>query len=222
MIRIHVICEGQTEESFVQNVLNEYFENREIFLYPSLLGISGHKGGVVNYKRVFTDIKNHLNDTHSYVTTFFDFYGIDRNFPGYAQAANESDYKNRYEIITKSLYEKICSDLNVNQIPRLIPYVQMHEFEGLLFSNVKLLAESFGKSPQLIYDCAIRAEFDSPEEINNSPQTAPSKRIVRAIPEYEKVTHGIIVSRKIGLKQIRAQCALFNQWITHLENLEEI
>jgi hypothetical protein len=46
MIRVHIICEGQTEESFVSDVLVPHFSQKGIALYPSLIGKPGHKQGV--------------------------------------------------------------------------------------------------------------------------------------------------------------------------------
>ncbi len=59
--------------------------------------------------------------------------------------------------------------------------------------------------------------FDSPEEINDSQQTAPSKRIVGLNPGYAKVSDGVRISQKIGLTVMRAQCPHFNEWIGKLE-----
>ena len=104
---------------------------------------------------------------------------------------------------------------------RLIPYVQMHEFEALLFSDPKTLAGGL----ELADDVPIRHirdQFKSPEEINDSPQTAPSKRILELKPRYGKVTDGVRISRSIGLETMRAQCSHFNGWLTRLETLATV
>jgi hypothetical protein len=94
----------------------------------------------------------------------------------------------------------------------------MHEFEALLFSDPKLLADGLE-----LADCSaaqgIRDQFQSPEEINDSQQTAPSKRIMQLNAGYSKVTDGVLISQKIGLGAMRAQCPHFNAWIEKLEAL---
>lgn len=82
MVRVHIICEGQTEETFINEVLMPDFSRKGIYLYPALIGRPGHKGGNVKYSRMKTDIENRLNDEEAYCTTFFDFYGLHPDFPG--------------------------------------------------------------------------------------------------------------------------------------------
>ena len=55
-----------------------------------------------------------------------------------------------------------------------------------------------------------------PELINNSPEAAPSKRLIAAIPDYNKVVVGICVAMDIGLEKIREKCPLFNEWVERL------
>ena len=102
---------------------------------------------------------------------------------------------------------------------RCIPYVQMHEFEGLLFSDPQALAASINKvrlSPKFT---EIREQFSPPEDINDSPMSAPSKRITDLYSQYEKPTAGSIAALEIGLPKIRNECPLFDKWLTHLEKL---
>ena len=63
----------------------------------------------------------------------------------------------------------------------------------------------------------------NPELINNSPETAPSKRIIKAI-EGDKKTHynynkpktGKIVTKYIGIDELRSKCKHFDEWIEKL------
>jgi len=57
------------------------------------------------------------------------------------------------------------------------------------------------------------------EKINDSEQTAPSKRIVGLNPGYSKVTDDVLISQKISLDVMRAQCPHFNDWLRKLEAL---
>jgi hypothetical protein len=65
MIRVHVICEGQTEEAFVKSLLNPHFEAKNIYLNPILIGKSG---GDVSFKRLKKDIIILLKDSSAFVT----------------------------------------------------------------------------------------------------------------------------------------------------------
>lgn len=220
MVRVHVICEGQTEEMFVNQVLSPYFSSKGIYLIPSLLGKPGHKGGNVNLQRMLTDVSTRLkSDTTAYCTTFFDFYGLDSDFPGKNEAASLSNINEKATSINDSLENKIKDNVGEDFSRRFIPYVQMYEFEGLLFSNPEALAESIGCSDTTTEFKSIRDEFSSPEEINNSPRTAPSKRIKSLCYDYDKVVYGSIAAMDIGLETIRQECKIFDEWLKKIEGL---
>ena len=145
MIRVHVICEGQTEEMFVNEILAEALRAKGIELYPSLVGKPGHKGGNFKYERLFSDIeKRLLKDTTSYCTAFFDFYGLPESFPGKKEANKLTATDEKARHMRTALIEKLTSNLGEETVRRFIPYIQMYEFEGLLFSNPESLAISVG------------------------------------------------------------------------------
>ena len=103
----------------------------------------------------------------------------------------------------------------------MVPYVQRHEFEGLLFSDVEVFATQI----DFPHDCVsalltVREQFTTPEDINDHYETAPSKRLASVIPRYRKVLHGAVLAGKIGLDAIRAQCPRFDVWLTRLEALD--
>lgn len=103
---------------------------------------------------------------------------------------------------------------------RFIPYVQLHEFEGLLFSDIEVLRRNFmaDEIDMLKIEKAVQLA-SSPEDINNGPNTAPSKRLEDAISGYNKVVYGVCLAEEIGLGTIRAKCRRFNHWIEMLENI---
>lgn len=105
---------------------------------------------------------------------------------------------------------------------RFVPFVMMHEFEALLFSDCQRFAEGIGNGSQLVRDFQnIRDQFDTPEHINDSPFTAPSKRVLALMPGYQKALDGTNAALHIGLDTIRAQCRHFADWLTRLERLPE-
>jgi hypothetical protein len=221
VIRVHVICEGQTEETFVKNLLAKPFAQREIYLIPSLIGKPGHKGGNVTFDRLLRDTKIRLmHDKSCYCTTFFDFYALPTDFPGKADAAGEVGISDKASTLCEKLVENLSPKVGDTNMLRFIPYVQMYEFEALLFSDPKGFAQGID-IPTLEADFTkIRNAFRTPEEINDSPVTAPSKRVEKLVPKYEKPLYGTLAALEIGLSKMRNECALFNAWLTRLEQLK--
>lgn len=223
MIRVHIICEGETEETFINEILINEFSPKEIWLYPSLLGKPGHKGGNVKFERFLVDIeKRLLGDTSAYCTTFFDFYGSDEEFPGKNEAKSKNSIQDKANCLLDAFQKKLEDEIGADPMRRFIPYVQMYEFEGLLFSNPEKLAQGINQSDLTPPFQKICNEFSTPEDINNSVATAPSKRILKEYPGYQKVTHGTLAALEIGLPLIRSKCHLFNHWLTRIEALEPI
>ncbi|MDP2203751.1 MAG: DUF4276 family protein [Methylicorpusculum sp.] len=221
MIRVHVICEGQTEEMFINEVLSDWFNPRGIYLFPSLIGKPGHKGGNFRYQRLLIDVRNRLlNDNTSYCTTFFDFYGLPTDFPGKQDAIALTNSVDKAECLLNALSEELQTELGSEALSRFIPYVQMYEFEGLLFSDTQALATGLNKGNLADRFNTIRSQFDTPEDINNSKETAPSKRIVRHFPEYDKPVHGSLAAMEIGLEIIRNECSMFDAWVKKIEELK--
>jgi hypothetical protein len=194
MIRVHIICEGQTEENFVHELLVEPFISKNIHLIPSLIGTSGHKGGNVNFDRLMADIRHRLlGDKSAYCTTFIDFYGLPSNFPGKQEAGVCTDLDKKISCICNSVTKKIENIIG-DHSRRFIPYVQMHEFEALLFSNPKAFAMAIDRKDMEAKIQKIRNIFTTPEDINDNSSTAPSKRIKNLMRDYEKPLHGILAA----------------------------
>lgn len=222
MIRVHIICEGQTEETFIKNLLYEPFLSKNICLYPSLIGKPGHKGGLVNFNRLLVDIRNRLlGDVNSYCTTFFDYYGLKEDFPGKSESANYESIEEKADVICRKLIEQLGASIEPNAMKKFIPYVQMHEFEGLLFSDPHKFATGICEVDLSMEFQRIRNQFETPETINDNRLSAPSKRILSLFPKYEKPIYGSLAALDIGLDTIREECKLFNNWLNQLENLSD-
>lgn len=223
MKRIYVICEGQTEEKFIKEFVSHEFALKNIFIFPHILGRIGHKGGRLDNQRLFDDIQTLLlNDRKSYCTTFFDFYALPAHFWGKTRISDGMSIQQKSDIICTSLdkhiAEKIKKDAN-----RFIAYVQMYEFEGLLFSDVQKFGEKMALTSKIQNELQkIRDSFETPEHINDNQHTAPSKRILKLIKGYQKPVHGLAIAKAIGLPIMRRECSIFNQWLTKLEALPSI
>lgn len=213
MTRVLVFVEGQTEETFVRDLLAPYFSNQELYLTPILAQTSpGHKGGVVSYGKVKHQLLRLCKqDSTAYVTTLIDYYGLPTDFPGYAVSPNLIAQQR-----VNLLEQAFGTDVNQTQF---IPNLLLHEFEALLFCAPQKFADWLDDKAPIDALEAIKLEFCTPEHINNSPQTAPSKRIMALIPEYRKTLHGPMIAADIGLDAIRDQCPHFNNWIERLLTL---
>ncbi|PYD85245.1 DUF4276 family protein [Pseudomonas syringae] len=223
MIRVHVICEGQTEEMFINEVLAQAFQNLDIYLIPALIGKPGHKGGNFRFERLLSDVeKRLLGDRQAYCTTFFDFYGLPEEFPGKANASGKSTVDEKADCLLEAMTERLANKLGDEAMRRFIPYVQMYEFEGLLFSCPTRLAVGINQPALEDRFLHIRNEFETPEAINNSPMTAPSKRLQKLYDGYDKPLHGSLAAIEIGLPIIRQQCTRFDAWLRQMEALHTI
>ena len=223
MSRILVHVEGQTEENFVNTVLAPHLYN---FGYTNvgarLLGNArqrSRRGGIRSWRSVRTDIVNHLAaDQSTLATTMVDYYGLPHTWPGREQAGRQKILRERAASVEEAVLEDISTSIGAAfDRCRFVPYVVMHEFEGLLFSDPDRFARGIGRldlSPEFQ---AIRDEFRTPEEINDSPDTAPSRRVRNLYEGYQKPLMGVLAVKAIGLDAIREECPLFSGWIEALE-----
>jgi hypothetical protein len=213
MIRVNVFVEGQTEETFVRELLYGYFQDKNIYLNPILVKTSSTgKGGVVSYAKIKPQLNRKcLEDKAAFVTTMFDMYGLPSDFPGSNSLSKTTDPFQKAEYLEQEMGKDIG---HKNFIPNLI----VHEFEGLLYSQPQAFAAWFDASVVSILQ-SDRNAFASPEHINDHPLTAPSKRIRNCCDGYDKPLHGSVLAIDIGLDAIRQQCQHFNQWLLRLENL---
>lgn len=210
MIRLAVSVEGRTEREFVKSVLAESLRPM-VEPTPILLGRArgrGAGGGNVTVERLASEMADCYPNFDA-VTSLVDFYGF------------RGKEKRTVEELEEHLIEEIEKKISRGWDRRkAIPYVQKHEFEGLLFSDVDAFAMLPGISNESLRALeSIRAQFPTPEDINDVRETAPSKRIAEAVPKYSKVVDGPQLAEDMGLPAIRAACPRFDGWLTRLELL---
>lgn len=220
MIRMFVVCEGQTEETFVRDVIAPILANQQVYLIPRLISTSkGHKGGGLNYQRVRRFIINCLKEeSNTVVTTFFDLYALDREFPSIQESQQIMDVQERAKKLENDFKLDISKD-NELFADRFIPYIQPYEFEGLLFSDIeKLIDLEIDWKSHLSALQLVRSSFPSPEHINNSYETKPSARLKSVLkqPSYRKVRHGSLAIKSIGINKLCEQCQHFSEWYAKL------
>jgi len=216
MSKVIAVVEGSTEQTFVREVLAPWLWNASrIELVASAAGKPGKKGGN-SYGRVKRDIINHLKNPHfALVTTFFDFYGMSTKWPGRTEARKKS-HANKPVAVENAMRDDIEADVGSELIARLLPYIQMHEFEALLFSEPSALSEVMRDEASKKKLLEIRNEFSTPEEINDSPDMAPSKRVERIFRFYRKPLHGVLAAKRVTIEKMRLECPHFEIWLTAL------
>ena len=225
MPRLLIHVEGQTEEAFVNEILEEHLLAQGYYAVGArIVGnarLKRRRGGIRPWPSVRRDIVNHLKeDPGCIATTMVDYYGLPQQgaggWPGRAKAAGLKASQ-KAPCVEDALLKDVAKE--IDNPSRFVPFVLMHEFEGLLFSDCDALSRGVGQPELRPQFEAIRNQFATPEEINDSPDRAPSKRMESIIPGYEKPLLGILAALEIGLLRIRAECPHFNGWLSHLESL---
>lgn len=218
--RVLVLVEGQTEEDFVKQVLNPELGERNIWFLPTCIctrlvdGRRQFRGGHgARYQLIRRDILRLLGDSGAAaVTTMLDLYALPADFPGKDTAPDEGCFE-RAAYLERSWGEDIDDH-------RFIPNLVVHEYEGLLFSSPESIDSVFLGEDKLTELTRIAESFDTPEEINDSEQTAPSRRLKDIFPAYQKRLHGIQIAKRATLARMRRKCAHFNTWLDTIEALQ--
>jgi hypothetical protein len=224
MNRVLIIVEGPTERAVVEQVLAPHFGGRDLSLHAKVLGKPGHKGGIRSFEAVRKEVTALLNQERaSFVSTFFDFYGLPTTWPGIKEARGRPA-REKVAIVETAMLEDLRSILTASDnLSRFLPYVQMHELEALLFSSPEAMAGAFENPGLALSFSEIVRQCGECEEIDDNPDTAPSRRIAKLFPGYRKggslLAHAPIIAKRIGLEGIRSACPHFNSWLAKLEAL---
>lgn len=222
---INVFCEGQTEQGFCAQVLQPHlFPNGDgqVFTlavgekdYRHIYGIGGRKYHKIR-KFILNTIK-HRAKPNVYFTTLFDLYALPSDFPCMNTTARNPADPAPY---VRTLEEAFGADINSFHF---LPHLQLHEYETILFSDPDAFAISFENCADAVEQLkTVAASFPSIEHINDGKQTAPSKRIISVLPEYDgrKASAGPDIAEYIGVPAIRRKCPHFDFWLSQLENLQ--
>jgi Domain of unknown function (DUF4276) len=232
MPRLLVHVEGQTEETFVNEVLSQHLLGVRGYQSVSarLIGnarLRARRGGIRPWPSVKRDILRHLHeDGGCLATTMVDYYGLPAEgegaWPGRGAAVAASATE-KPRIVEEAMSAEIIAGMGGGfDSSRFMPFIVMHEFEGLLFSDCEAFARGIGNAKIRRDLQEIRDAFATPEEINDSPVTAPSKRVKNLIPEYQKPLFGNLAALEVGLGAIRNACPHFHEWLCKLEALAAI
>lgn len=215
MPRLIFIVEGDSEQRFI----NEHLVSYLALKYP---GVPMHaqkittnrkknvKGGNVNYELLKNEIKRTFAQGGVMITTFLDFFRLPTDYPGYTQDVKQID----------QIEDAIRTDCNSIIPPTsFLPYIQKHEFETLMFANAAGFS-SVVDTAELNEILNVLKQFSTPEDINGSPETAPSKRLL-SIFKYKKVADSALVLKDVDIDLLRRRCPRFNEWVARLEGALE-
>lgn len=214
MSRAYLLVEGQTEEAFVRELLQPHYARIGLYLTPIIVTTSpGHKGGVVSYAKVRPQIERLCKqDADAHVSTLFDLYALPTDFPGKSDPCwpHHGSGHQKADFVEARLAQSIGKR-------NFIPNIMVHEYEALLFVQPERFAD--WADQDVVDKLKAARQAQAPEDINDGPNTAPSKRILDAMPNYQKTVHGPLLACDIGLDVMRADCPHFDGWLKKLEAL---
>ena len=221
MTDVVVVCEGRTEEAFINELVRSELATNAVYLDARLISTSpGSKGGALGRDRVVGNLCRVLRQRDdTYVITFFDLYGLPADFPGKQSNAVLRDPIALCERIEESLHSVVARQAQ-RRGDRFVPHIQPYEFEALLLAD----PTAFGRvNPkwQSAEDklASLVGATSSPEHVNDGVNTHPSARIRHLLHGYRTVGHGVDVAATIGLERIRAECTHFAHWLGRMEAL---
>ena len=102
---------------------------------------------------------------------------------------------------------------------RFVPYLQLHEYEGLLFSDPVAFASGISQPGLAQQFERIRRDFPTPEDINDDVNRSPSKRVLALYPSHKKPLDGTRAAKTVGIDTMRRECRHFREWVERLEAL---
>lgn len=222
MVEVIIFAEGPTEEQFIKRVVAPALRHLQVFLKPQMLKTSQEaRGGAINFDRLKFNARNTLRQHPDVVlSTLLDLYGLDSTFPGFDESKTKPELSSRIDHLNTALHQALVAYVGCRP-ERFIPHIQPYEFEGLLFSDTHALSQTEpGWQMGLAKLVSVRSEFETPEHINNSYETKPSRRLEQLLqPGYKKTRHGPLAAERVTLAAMERECRHFGQWMQALRHL---
>jgi Domain of unknown function (DUF4276) len=213
---LYIVVEGETELAFVNNILLEYFyaNGIESNIQPLMIKKEGENGGFLNIEHFKRTIRG-LISKEPIITTMIDHYGInsEKKIPKYNICRQEQDIEKRITCMEESLSEAVQSVAPNYRF--FVPNIIRHEMETLLFAS----AEAFEIVSETIKQgvAEICSHYPNIEDINHTPEGAPSKRLIQIYEDngekYRKITDGILIAELIGIETMLAKAPRFKAWV---------
>ncbi len=213
--RVLILVEGQSAYRFVKDILCPFYDNRGIYLNPTInptrrvLAGPDFKGGITKYSPFRKQLQNLLRDKQATVTTFIDYYGLPQDFPGMRDCPLGSPQV-QVEHVQNAVRKDLCSPTN------FLPFVMLHEFEAMLFTSADVLPKILSATDEEKQKFSAICNQFAPEEINQELESSPSHRINKIFRTYSKVLHGSAALEQIGLCTIKSRCPHLSSWLEQL------
>ena len=219
MPNLTVLVEGPTERDFVDEILAPHLRSVGYSSVSRRLIAAPKGAGICAWTQAKTNIRIRLR-ANAYVTTMVDYYGLPQDWPGRAESGAQPPHL-KADFVERAILEDMRGE---DAAANLIPYVMLHEFEAILFSDCEKLAAAVGYQQLTSAFQEIRDQFPTPEDIDDSREGAPSKRIeaLLAPDVYRKPPVGLRGAQAIGLEAIRAECPHFAKWMDSLEAIPHL
>lgn len=217
MKRLIIVVEGDTEKEFIDKVLSPYLYTNGL-LSVDCFKIKHSKGGLTKYQHLKTDLVNCIYESNVLVSTLIDFYALPKDFPKFDEAVSIRNKADRLTFLEKAIAEDIEKEKG-KSFPNLLPYIQLHEFEALVFSSVDAMKALYAAEDAKFEEIEqIIERYPNPEDINEGPETAPSKRLKygQLIRGYNKVIDGIMIIEEAGIETVLQKCPRFKNWVALL------
>lgn len=219
MIRLNMTVEGQTEQRFAETVLVPHLAQFQVYLNPPRFVSMKRrttknipKGGLDKFANTLEDMRLWMKEDKGYdarFTMMVDFYRLPEDFPGCDSAMKLNGPQRQVAALEQALADELGDK-------RFVPYLQLHEFEALLFTDLRQIGTTLnveGEFDQLIKDCV---GCGGPEMVNGGPTTHPYARIEGFVKQHPKPELAQVAA-DIGLPALRVACPHFNSWLTTLE-----
>ncbi len=228
MNELHILCEGQTEGTFVSELLAPMLNHSTFRVYPKIVETSpGRRGGGLDFKRAQNFVWMSLTaNPRVTVTSLIDLYGLNADFPGFNAAQGKSELAAKLKILTEAWHKEVAQkDKTIAQ--RFIPYIQPHEFEALVFSNLTALSTLHTEWEEGVTKLAsILKKYPTPEHVNTVKEKTPSYLLENKLPKiegkkYKKTTNGIRAIELIGIANVEKKCEHFATWLARLRKCAE-
>lgn len=218
--RLYITVEGQTERKFADEVLQPHLAQYSLDVRSRVVVTNrklGKRGGILDFARIRDDLDRLMREDgngDALFTTMVDLYALPDEFPGWGEARTKTAPTERVAVL-EAAFQAEMGDR------RFLPYIQLHEFEALLYCDLSQLQRRIPDSDKAIAALSQEVAGLRPEEIDEGATTAPSKRIIRHLPIYEKtkVRIGAPAAAAIGLPALRVRCPHFDGWVRKLEGL---
>ena len=218
MDRCYLLVEGQTEETFANRMLVPHLYSMgfqsvvPVVVATKRVAVGGKmRGGISSWPKLRDEIGLMVRDSGSLVTTLVDFYGLPKDAPGINGLQAAWTPQQRVAHVEAALKAEVGSG-------NFLPHVVLHEFEALLYADPSVVAAHFGDDDIATAMHEDLAACGGPEFVNEGPDTAPSKRLMKHRPGYAKTTDGPAILADIGLPAIRNECPHFDAWLAAVES----